>query len=91
MSNKTKNIVMVGLLAVVLFLILNPMLQRGTSGTVVTDDLVINAIEDYKSETGYQGEIIGEMKNFGCHTELWLLDKDGELLESYTVYRGKLY
>lgn len=90
MSNKVKDILIIGLLAVVLLVVFNPM-TRGRNAASNNDDIVIKAIDNYKAETGYSGEMTGEMKNFGCHTELWLVDPKGEVLQKYTVYNGELY
>lgn len=77
--------------ALILFLAINPMGRINNSNSIAQNpDIVDQAIDQYKTSSGFDGEVTGEVRNFGCHSEIWLFNKSNQLVAKYTVFQGRL-
>lgn len=53
-------------------------------------DLEKQALEQYKEETG-RTDVTAKAGDFGCHTQIDILDADGKVVRSYGFQGGPLY
>ncbi|PKM80606.1 MAG: hypothetical protein CVU89_12780 [Firmicutes bacterium HGW-Firmicutes-14] len=60
------------------------------AGDISSDDLEAQALEKYKEEKG-EAEVRAEVSDFGCHIQIDIIDKGGEVLRSYGYQGGPLY
>lgn len=88
MKSSHKNVILLLTLVVVVLLMLNPLV--GSRGGSENSGVIEEAISLYRVNNSYTGNLSGDIRNFGCHWEVWLYNDKEEVVAKYTQRFGRL-
>lgn len=88
MSRNFKYILFIVLLGILFVFVINPVMGKRLNSN--HPELVEEAIILYRESSGYTGNLSGEIKNFGCHLEIWILNDNNEIVSKYSKWGNRL-